>query len=67
MSAIFIENKLEGIIKISFRSRGKLDVNKFARKYFNGGGHKNAAGGKSELTLDECVKQFRKVVEDYTF
>ena len=67
MSVIFIENKFEGIIKISFRSRGKLDVNKFARKYFSGGGHKNAAGGKSELTLDECVKQFRKVVEDYIF
>ena len=30
-------------IKISFRSKGDLDVNQFARKYFNGGGHKNAA------------------------
>lgn len=58
MTAIFIENKEEGIIKISFRSQGDIDVNQFARKYFNGGGHINAAGGKSFLSLEETVKQF---------
>lgn len=57
-TAIFIENKEEGIIKISFRSQGDFDVNQFARKYFNGGGHINAAGGKSFLSLNETVQQF---------
>lgn len=58
VTAIFIENKEENIIKISFRSQGSFDVNKFARKYFNGGGHINAAGGKSFLGLQETVQQF---------
>ena len=57
-TAIFIENKEEGIIKISFRSQGDFDVNQFARKHFNGGGHINAAGGKSFASLDETVQEF---------
>lgn len=57
-TAIFIENKEEGIIKISFRSQGAFDVNQFSRTHFSGGGHINAAGGKSSLSLDETVKQF---------
>jgi phosphoesterase RecJ-like protein len=57
-TAIFIENKEEGIIKISFRSLGDFDVNQFARNHFNGGGHINAAGGKSFLNLDETIQQF---------
>lgn len=57
-TAIFIENKEEGIVKISFRSQGAFDVNQFARTYFEGGGHVNAAGGKSFLTLEETVQKF---------
>lgn len=57
-TAIFIENKEEGIVKISFRSQGGFDVNQFARKHFNGGGHINAAGGKSFLSLEETIQQF---------
>lgn len=57
-AAIFIENKEEGIIKISFRSQGAFDVNEFARKHFNGGGHINAAGGKSLSSLEDTVKEF---------
>ena len=64
MTAIFIENKEEGIIKISFRSQGNVDVNQFARKYFNGGGHINAAGGKSFLSLEETVKQFIAILAE---
>ncbi|AEW85082.1 bifunctional oligoribonuclease/PAP phosphatase NrnA [Flavobacterium columnare NBRC 100251 = ATCC 23463] len=63
-TAIFIENKEEGIIKISFRSQGDFDVNQFARKHFNGGGHLNAAGGKSNLNLEETVNQFISIVKD---
>lgn len=57
-AVIFIENKEEGIVKISFRSQGPFDVNEFARKHFNGGGHINAAGGKSLVSLDDTVKEF---------
>jgi phosphoesterase RecJ-like protein len=61
-SAIFIENREENIIKISFRSQGEFDVNQFARDHFNGGGHRNAAGGKSELSMGETVTKFEDLV-----
>ena len=61
-TAIFIENADEKIIKISFRSQGDFDVNLFAREHFNGGGHRNAAGGKSELSMEETVKKFEDLV-----
>lgn len=62
LTAIFIENKDEKIIKISFRSQGGFDVNQFARDHFNGGGHSNAAGGRSEATMEETVKKFEDLV-----
>lgn len=62
-TAIFIENKEEGIIKISFRSQGDFDVNQFARNYFNGGGHRNAAGGKSTKSLEETITYFEEIVK----
>jgi bifunctional oligoribonuclease and PAP phosphatase NrnA len=61
-TAIFIENKEEGIVKISFRSQGSFDVNQFARNHFNGGGHINAAGGKSFLSLEETIQQFISIL-----
>lgn len=61
-SAIFIENQEEKIIKISFRSQGDFDVNEFARNHFNGGGHINAAGGKSEESLSATVAKFVELV-----
>ncbi|MAJ32028.1 MAG: DHH family phosphoesterase [Flavobacteriaceae bacterium] len=61
-STIFIENKEEQMVKISFRSVGDFDVNQFARKHFSGGGHKNAAGGKSLLSMEETVKRFREII-----
>lgn len=57
-AAIFIEDKKQRIIKISLRSVGEFSVNEFARNHFNGGGHINAAGGRSELSLNETVKKF---------
>lgn len=62
LAAIFIEHKDENIIKISFRSQGSFDVNQFAREYFQGGGHINAAGGKSYETLTNTVKKFEKII-----
>jgi nanoRNase/pAp phosphatase (c-di-AMP/oligoRNAs hydrolase) len=61
-TAIFIENNEEKIIKISFRSQGDFDVNQFARDHFNGGGHRNAAGGKSVLSMKETVQKFEDLV-----
>lgn len=64
-AVIFIEHKAEGIIKISFRSIGDFDVNSFARAHYNGGGHKNAAGGKSDLDLDSTLKEFESILKKY--
>jgi len=62
---IFIENREEGIIKISFRSVGDFSVNEFAREHFNGGGHTNAAGGRSEVSMEETISKFNKILETY--
>ncbi|AWX43330.1 hypothetical protein HME9304_00318 [Flagellimonas maritima] len=64
-AVIFIENKEEGIIKISFRSIGDFSVNEFARKHFNGGGHDNAAGGRSEVTMEETIQNFNIILKTY--
>jgi len=64
-AAIFIEHKQESIIKISFRSKGDFDVNTFARTHFNGGGHKNASGGRSNLNLEDTIAKFISILSDY--
>jgi bifunctional oligoribonuclease and PAP phosphatase NrnA len=61
-AVIFIEHRDENIIKISFRSHGNFDVNQFARNHFNGGGHINAAGGKSYDTLENTIKKFEQLI-----
>jgi phosphoesterase RecJ-like protein len=62
-SAFFSER--EGEIRISFRSKGKFDVNKFARAHFGGGGHVNAAGGKSVESLDKVIDKFVSLLPQY--
>lgn len=64
-AAIFIESKRENIIKISFRSKGGFSVNEFSRSHFNGGGHTNAAGGKSYHPLNEAVASFISILPNY--
>ena len=67
VSVIFIEDNDENIIKISFRSKNKIDVNKFAKKYFNGGGHKNASrffklfDNRTEKKFILSIKDFLRV------
>lgn len=61
MVAIVIDRDEER--KWSFRSKGDVDVNTFARKYFNGGGHFNAAGGRSTDSLETTVKHFHDVIK----
>ncbi|KPM31693.1 Phosphoesterase RecJ domain protein [Croceitalea dokdonensis DOKDO 023] len=65
LAVIFIENKEEQIIKISFRSIGDFSVNKFARAHFNGGGHDNAAGGRSLTSLQATTEKFMTLLKDY--
>jgi len=62
---IFIENRDEGIVKISFRSEGDFSVNEFARNHFDGGGHTNAAGGKSNRSLQETTEYFLSLLDSY--
>ncbi|WP_296637314.1 bifunctional oligoribonuclease/PAP phosphatase NrnA [Polaribacter sp.] len=64
-AAIFIEDKEQSIVKISFRSKGTFSVNKFSRNHYNGGGHDNAAGGRSESTMQETVDNFCSLLKDY--
>jgi bifunctional oligoribonuclease and PAP phosphatase NrnA len=63
LSVLFME--MEDQIKISFRSKGDFDVNEFSRKHFEGGGHKNAAGGKSKLTLEKTLNKFEEILLQY--
>ena len=63
MSAMFIQTKHS--IRVSLRSRGEVDVNVFARRYFDGGGHRNAAGGKSYVPMNETLENFRKYLREY--
>ena len=63
MSAMFTEHK--DFIRVSLRSRGAVDVNLFAGRYFQGGGHKNAAGGKSFVSMEETIAHFERAVEEF--
>ena len=63
MSAMFTAQ--QGFIRVSLRSRGNIDVDTFARRYFNGGGHKNAAGGKSFVSMEETIAHYIKSVNEY--
>lgn len=63
MSAMFLAHRK--FIRVSLRSRGDVDVNLFARRYFNGGGHRNAAGGKSFMTMRETIEHFKRSVAEF--
>lgn len=64
-AVIFIENEQENIVKVSLRSKGSFSVNEFSRAHFNGGGHTNAAGGKSDLGLKETIEKFISILPSY--
>ena len=63
MAALIIETKDR--IKFSFRSSGNFSVNKFANNYFNGGGHKNAAGGSIEDKLSVALDKFLESISKH--
>lgn len=63
LAAIVIDREEER--KWSFRSKGTFDVNIFARTHFEGGGHANAAGGRSSKSVDETAQDFINIINDY--
>lgn len=61
MAAFFREGSNE--VKVSLRSKGTFDVNQFARKSWNGGGHMNAAGGSTTESIDAAIARFKQEIE----
>ena len=57
--------ELDGEVKLSLRSKGNIPVNEFASQYFNGGGHRNAAGGRSQLSMEEALEYFEDNVKKF--
>jgi phosphoesterase RecJ-like protein len=64
-AVIFIENKQESIVKMSLRSKGDFSVNDVARTHYNGGGHINAAGGRSSHSLNKTISEFISILPAY--
>lgn len=52
-------------VKLSLRSLGEFSVNEMARKHFEGGGHRNASGGSSSLSLDQTLQKFLSILPEY--
>lgn len=66
MKVAIVCSERDGIIKMSFRSKGKENaVNVLAGEHFNGGGHANASGGKSELTVTETLAKIKSLIPEY--
>lgn len=62
--SVLISDRRENI-KLSFRSLGSFSVNDLARKHFEGGGHRNAAGGQTNLTLEQTLQKFLSLLPEY--
>lgn len=66
MKAAIVFTERDGMMKISFRSKGvENPVNMLAADHFNGGGHANAAGGMSELSVTETIEKIKSLVPNY--
>lgn len=66
MKAAIVFTERDGIMKISFRSKGADNpVNVLAKEHFNGGGHANASGGMSDLTVEETLAKLKRLIPQY--
>lgn len=63
--SVFLSAK-NGEVRMSFRSKGKIPVNEIAAKHFKGGGHINAAGGVSNLSVDETIKFLKSILPEFS-
>ncbi|NRD23929.1 bifunctional oligoribonuclease/PAP phosphatase NrnA [Winogradskyella litoriviva] len=64
-AAMFTESKQDQIIKISLRSKGDFSVNELSRAHFHGGGHTNAAGGRSDDNMETTINKFISILPQY--
>ncbi len=62
--AVFITEK-QGLVKLSLRSKGDFKVNEIAKKYFSGGGHMNAAGGISDVSVELTIEKLKEIFNEY--
>jgi len=62
--AAFIVDRTD-MVKLSLRSRGEFPANDICKKYFSGGGHRNAAGGISTDSLEQVITKFKLILPDY--
>ena len=63
MSVLITER--DNILRLSFRSKGSFSVNELSRAHFNGGGHRNAAGGKSSENIDALIERLKIIINEY--
>ena len=63
--SVLLREDAAGLVKMSFRSTGDRDVNEFARSYYSGGGHRNAAGGASSLGLADLKAELIQYLEQW--
>ena len=63
LAAFMVQRKDK--VKLSLRSRGEFPANEICKKYFNGGGHRNAAGGQSDEPLETVIEQFKALLPNY--
>ncbi|MCB9202073.1 MAG: bifunctional oligoribonuclease/PAP phosphatase NrnA [Flavobacteriales bacterium] len=64
-SVFLVDDLKNDFVKLSFRSNTDFDVSTFAKKHFNGGGHKQASGGKSEESVEDTIKKIKTILEEY--
>ena len=63
LAAFIVERKDK--VKLSLRSKGEFPANEICKKYFGGGGHRNAAGGYSDGNLEQVIQQFKLILPEY--
>ena len=55
----------QGVIRFSFRSKGNFSVHELAHRYFNGGGHTNAAGGTLSCSMEEALDKLHRLLPEF--
>ncbi len=63
MTVFLAEDIQNNIVKLSFRSKNEVDMSRICREYFNGGGHLNAAGGRSEASIHDTLAEIKKIIQ----
>ena len=66
ISALFTENFDGQYVRVSLRSKSAVNVNKLAVRFFNGGGHRNASGGRLYMPIEAIPAYFEQALDAYT-